>query len=138
MCLEALVHQTKTVMIDAMSIHIQVAAMQRYWLELVARLDYMEIYQPVMNGKTQHNDSFDFTRLMGTFTLNLDVAKQHMKAGIPVYLVGPTKEFVNQIILKANKPIILNVNNTIPKPLFPVVFEATLLSLRNLMLCIIL
>ncbi len=121
--LEALLHQTKTVMTDAMSIHVQVAAMQQYWLELVAGLDYMEIHQPVMNGKTQCNDSFDFNRLMGTFTLNLDVAEQHMKAGIPVYLVRPTKEFINQIILKAEKPIILRVNETIPKPSFPVIFE---------------
>ncbi|PBK81620.1 hypothetical protein ARMGADRAFT_1091113 [Armillaria gallica] len=95
-----------------MSIHVQVAAMQRYWLELVAGLDYMEIHQPVMNGKTQRDDSFDFNYLMGTFTLNLDIAEQHMKA-----------EFINQIILKAEKPIILSVNETIPEPSFPVIFE---------------
>ncbi|KAK0493652.1 hypothetical protein EDD18DRAFT_1108021 [Armillaria luteobubalina] len=106
-----------------MSIHVQVAAIQQYWLELIARLDYMEIHQPVMNGKTQRNGSMDFTRLMGTFTFNLDVAKQHMKAGIPVYLVQPAKEFTNQILLKAKKPIIISVNDTIPEPSFPIVFQ---------------
>ncbi|KAK0429884.1 hypothetical protein EV421DRAFT_1913808 [Armillaria borealis] len=106
-----------------MSIRVLVAAMQRYWLELVAGLDYMEIHQLVMNGKTQRNDSLDFTRLMGTFTFNLDIAEQHMKAGIPVYLIRPTEEFTNQIILKAEKPIVISVNDTIPEPSFPIVFE---------------
>ncbi|KAK0463042.1 uncharacterized protein EV420DRAFT_1639133 [Desarmillaria tabescens] len=106
-----------------MSIRVQVAAMQWYWLELVAGLDYMEIHQPVMNGKAQHDDTFGFNCLMGTFTLNLDVAEQHMKAGIPVYLVWPTEQFINQIILKAEKPIVLSVNETIPEPSFPIVFE---------------
>ncbi len=97
--------------------------MQRYWLELVAGLDYMEIHQPVMNGTTQCDDSLDFTCLMGTFTLNLDVTEQHLKAGIPVYLVRPTEEFTNQIILKAEKPIVISINDTIPEPSFPIVFE---------------
>ncbi|PBK88794.1 hypothetical protein ARMGADRAFT_1033775 [Armillaria gallica] len=122
-CLETLVHRTKTVMTDVMSIHMQVAAMQRYWLELVAGLDYMEIHQLVMNGTTQCNNSLDFTCLMGTFTLNLDVAEQHLKAGIPVYLIRPTEEFTNQIILKAEKPIVISVNDTIPEPSFPIVFK---------------
>ncbi|KAK0430779.1 uncharacterized protein EV420DRAFT_1657318 [Desarmillaria tabescens] len=118
-------------MTDAMSIRVQVAAMQQYWLELIAGLNYMEIHQPVMNSKAQRNDSFDFNCLMGTFTLNLDVAEQHMKAGIPVYLIQPTEQFINQIILKAKKPIILSVNDTIPKPSFPIVFEESLQSARD-------
>ncbi|KAK0481051.1 hypothetical protein EDD18DRAFT_1363279 [Armillaria luteobubalina] len=51
--LEALVNRTRSVTTDSMSIRVQVAAMQSYWLELVARLDYMDCYQPVMNGKAQ-------------------------------------------------------------------------------------
>ncbi|KAK0432088.1 hypothetical protein EV421DRAFT_1911284 [Armillaria borealis] len=60
---------------------------------------------------------------MGTFTFNLDVSEQHMKAGIPVYLVRPTEEFTNQIILKAKKPIVISINDTIPAPSFPIIFK---------------
>ncbi|KAK0477732.1 hypothetical protein EDD18DRAFT_1365299 [Armillaria luteobubalina] len=106
-----------------MSICVQVAAMQRYWLELVAGVDYMQIHQPVMNGKVQCNKTFDFNCLMGVFTLSLDVAEQHMKAGIPVYLVRPIEQFTNQIILKAEQPTVFRVNKTLPQPSFPVVFS---------------
>ncbi|KAK0187158.1 hypothetical protein F5146DRAFT_1004107 [Armillaria mellea] len=97
--------------------------MQRYWLELIAGLDYMQIHQPVMNGKVQCDETFDFNCLIGVFTLSLDVAKQHMKAGIPVYLIRPIKQFTNQIILKAEQPTVFNVNKTLPQPSFPVVFS---------------
>ncbi|KAK0186923.1 hypothetical protein F5146DRAFT_1141772 [Armillaria mellea] len=110
-------------MADAMSIRAQVTAMQQYWLELVAGLDYMQIYQLVMNGKVRHNETFDFNRLIGVFTLSLDVAEQHMKAGIPVYLIRPIEQFTNQIILKAEQPTVFNVNKTLPQPSFPVVFS---------------
>ncbi|PBK63201.1 hypothetical protein ARMSODRAFT_980133 [Armillaria solidipes] len=106
--LEALVNRTESVMVDAMSIRVQVTAMQRYWLELVAGLDYMQIHQPVMNGKVQRDETFDFNRLIGVFTLSLDVAEQHMKAGIPVYLVRPIEQFTNQIILKAEQPTVFS------------------------------
>ncbi|KAK0504195.1 hypothetical protein EDD18DRAFT_1345073 [Armillaria luteobubalina] len=106
-----------------MSIRVQVAAMQRYWLELVAGVDYMQIHQPVMNGKVQCDETFDFNRLMGVFTLSLDVAEQHMKAGIPVYLIRPIEQFTNQIILKAEQPTVFRVNKTLPQPSFPVVFS---------------
>ncbi|KAK0481001.1 hypothetical protein EDD18DRAFT_1363602 [Armillaria luteobubalina] len=120
--LEALVNRTRSVMADSMAIHVQVAAMQSYWLELVARLDYMEHYQPVMNGQAQQDNSSDFSYLMGTFTINLDVAKQHIRAGIPVYLVHPINQFSNQVILEAEMPVDPLLNTSLPSP-FPVVFK---------------
>ncbi|KAK0473821.1 hypothetical protein EDD18DRAFT_1368482 [Armillaria luteobubalina] len=97
--LEALVNRTRSVMMDSMTIHVQVAAMQSYWLELVARLDYMEHYQPVMNGKTHRDDTLNSSQLMGTFTVNLDV------------------------ILKAEEPVVFPLNTSLPSPPFPVVYK---------------
>ncbi|KAK0493666.1 hypothetical protein EDD18DRAFT_1108031 [Armillaria luteobubalina] len=77
----------------------KVAAMQSYWLELVARLDYMDCYQPVMNGKARREDAPNSSHLMGTFTINLNV------------------------ILKAEKPVVFPLNTSLPSPPFPVVFK---------------
>ncbi|KAK0471833.1 hypothetical protein IW261DRAFT_1571495 [Armillaria novae-zelandiae] len=122
-CLEALVNRTRSVMMDSMTICVQVAAMQSYWLELVAGLDYMEHYQPVMNGKTRRDDALNSSQLMGTFTVNLDVAEQHIRARIPVYLVRPVDQFNNQVILKAEEPVIFPLNTSLPSPPFPVVYK---------------
>ncbi|KAK0482920.1 hypothetical protein EDD18DRAFT_1112437 [Armillaria luteobubalina] len=110
-------------MADSMAIHVQVAAMQSYWLELVAGLDYMERYQPVMNGQTEQDNSSDSSYLMGTFTINLDVAEQHIRAGIPVYLVRPIDQFNNQVIIEAKMPVDPPLNTSLPSPPFPVVFK---------------
>ncbi|KAK0467505.1 hypothetical protein IW261DRAFT_1574018 [Armillaria novae-zelandiae] len=106
-CLKALVNRMRSVMMDSMTICVQVAAMQSYWLELVAGLDYMEHYQP----------------LMGTFTVNLDVAEQHIRAGIPVYLIRPVDQFSNQVILKAEEPVVFPLNTSLPSPPFPVIYK---------------
>ncbi|KAK0494266.1 hypothetical protein EDD18DRAFT_1355623 [Armillaria luteobubalina] len=121
--LEALVNWTRSVMMDSMTIHVQVAVMQSYWLQLVTRLDYMEHYQPVMNGKTCRDDTLNSSQLMGTFTVNLNVAEQHIRAGIPVYLVRPVDQFSNQVILKAEEPVIFPLNTSLPSPPFPVVYK---------------
>ncbi|KAK0207406.1 hypothetical protein IW262DRAFT_1302751 [Armillaria fumosa] len=110
-------------MMDSMTIRVQVAAMQSYWLELVAGLDYMEHYQPVMNGKTHRDDTFNSSQLMGTFTINLDVAEQHIRAGIPVYLVRSVDQFSNQVILKAEEPVVFPLNTSLPSPPFPVIYK---------------
>ncbi|KAK0492849.1 hypothetical protein EDD18DRAFT_1108461 [Armillaria luteobubalina] len=101
----------------------KVAAMQSYWLELVARLDYMDCYQPVMNGKARRDDAPNSSHLMGTFTINLDIAEQHIRAGIPVYLVRSMDQFSNQVILKAEKPVVFPLNTSLPSPPFPVAFK---------------
>ncbi|KAK0503767.1 hypothetical protein EDD18DRAFT_1099092 [Armillaria luteobubalina] len=80
-----------------------VAAMQSYWLELVTGLDYMECYQLVINGKAQQDNAPNSSHLMGTFTINLD--------------------FSNQVILKAEKPVVFPLNTSLPSPPFPVVFK---------------
>ncbi|KAK0492432.1 hypothetical protein EDD18DRAFT_1357688 [Armillaria luteobubalina] len=121
--LEALVNRTRSVMTDSMSIRVQVAAMQSYWLELVAGLDYMECYQLVMNGKARRDDAPNSSHLVGTFTINLDVAEQHIRAGIPMYLVRPMDQFSNQVILKAEKPVVFPLNTSLPSPPFPVIFK---------------
>ncbi len=77
----------------------------------------MQIHQPVMNGK------FNATKLLTSIVslvylpLRLDVAEQHMKAGILVYLVRPIEQFTNQIILKAEQPTVFSVNKTLPPAL---------------------
>ncbi|KAK0481050.1 hypothetical protein EDD18DRAFT_1085524, partial [Armillaria luteobubalina] len=63
------------------------------------------------------------SHLMGTFTINLDVAEQHIRAGIPVYLVRPIDQFSNQVILKAEKPVVFPLNTSLPSPPFPVIFK---------------
>ncbi|KAK0221648.1 hypothetical protein IW262DRAFT_1459908 [Armillaria fumosa] len=122
-------------MTDSMTICVQVAAMQSYWLELVAGLDYMEHYQLVMNGKTHRDDTFNSSQLMGTFTINLDIAEQHIRARIPVYLVRPVDQFSNQVILKAEEPVVFPLNTSLPSPPFPVIYKGTHPILRNSMQC---
>ncbi|KAK0496571.1 hypothetical protein EDD18DRAFT_1105677 [Armillaria luteobubalina] len=63
------------------------------------------------------------SHLMGTFTINLDVAEQHIRAGIPMYLVRPMDQFSNQVILKAEKPVVFPLNTSLPSPPFPVIFK---------------
>ncbi|KAK0475610.1 hypothetical protein EDD18DRAFT_1115982 [Armillaria luteobubalina] len=76
-----------------------------------------------MNGKTRRDDTLNSSQLMGTFTVNLDVAEQHIRAGIPVYLVRPVDQFSNQVILKAEEPVIFPLNTSLPSPPFPVVYK---------------
>lgn len=84
----------------------QVRDIQRSWMEVVAVLDYMEIYKPRMDATdgtviTKHHTT---AATLGTFTSDLRVAQDHFQAGLPCWLIQPASAFVQQNILKLCEP----------------------------------
>ncbi|KAF9038181.1 hypothetical protein BJ165DRAFT_1532063 [Panaeolus papilionaceus] len=66
-----------------------VTEFQRYYLELVGLLDYMEIYQPRMRGLQPPASSVDDR--VGVFAISEIVAQDFYRAGLPVWYLHPWK-----------------------------------------------
>ena len=64
---------------------------QRYYLEVRAILDYLEIYVPRMNGAQP--PATEVANCIGTFTGNIHITEDFFTAGIPVWLVRPVSLF---------------------------------------------
>jgi hypothetical protein len=94
--------------------------LQRSWLELSAILDYMQIYKPLMD-EDQPGPS-RLARTMGCFTDNQYIARQHMRAGLPVYLIRPWKAFNAQNVLEVVDPVLPDLQTDPLPPPNPVLF----------------
>lgn len=77
----------------------QICDMQRFWREVVAMLDYMEIYRPRMDGIAQADLQF-VADTMGVFTSDVRVAQDHFNAGLPYWLIRPASALNDQNILE--------------------------------------
>lgn len=66
---------------------VQVANVQRYWLESQAWLDYMNIYRARILGTTLDTVPTVNNSFMGCYTSDPTVAFKLYKAGIPVWLI---------------------------------------------------
>jgi hypothetical protein len=78
-----------------------VTELQRYYLELVGLMDYMEIYQPRMRGLSPAASTVD--DCIGVFTLNEAVVQEFYRAGLPVWYLrhwkgGPFESNVLEIV----------------------------------------
>ncbi|KAF9037956.1 hypothetical protein BJ165DRAFT_1531862 [Panaeolus papilionaceus] len=75
-----------------------VTELQRYYLELIALLDYMQIYQPRMRGIHPAGTTVDDR--VGVFTLNEKIVQEFQRAGLPVWFVRPWtgQPFSNNIL----------------------------------------
>jgi hypothetical protein len=79
---------------------------QRYYLEIHGFLDYMEIYRPRMDGKKPPAETV--ASCVGAFTFVPRVAQDFHTAGIPVWLIRPSKMWDSPIhcnILETITPI---------------------------------
>ncbi|EEB91908.1 hypothetical protein MPER_09660 [Moniliophthora perniciosa FA553] len=62
--------------------------MQRCYLKLLAALDWVEKYQPRMEGQIlPHEGIAPVSQLMGAFVQDYKTASQLMRAGIPIWVV---------------------------------------------------
>lgn len=62
---------------------------QRYFLELTALLDYIEVYEPRMNGTLVPNESVKVAKTMGAYTFDLTKCECLFRARLPVWLIRP-------------------------------------------------
>ena len=70
---------------------------QRLWMELWALLDYIEKFEPYMEGRVP--PSTETAKVIGCFVLNADVAERLFAAGIPYWFIRPISSFVKENIL---------------------------------------
>lgn len=75
-----------------------VTELQRYYLELVGLLDYMQVYQPRMRGLLPAASTVDDR--VGVFTVNEAIVQEFQRAGLPVWFVRPWdgKPFTNNVL----------------------------------------
>ncbi len=70
---------------------------QRLWMELWALLDYIEIFEPYMEGRVP--PATETAKVIGCFVHNADVAERLFAAGIPYWFIRPISSFVKENIL---------------------------------------
>jgi hypothetical protein len=105
-----------------------VHATQRVFLELLACLDYIEIYRPAMVGDISSTSVFpEFSNAdrIGTFTTDLTVCNQMHRANIPVWLIRPYRA-LHSIRIMSIAPVqmpggIVDLEPAI-KPSYPTIF----------------
>ncbi|KAK0440486.1 uncharacterized protein EV420DRAFT_1485948 [Desarmillaria tabescens] len=114
--------QLSSMTIDSFNIQVMVATTQCFWLELVAALDYMEVYKPIMDGHAQHDAGHWPDRLMGAFTSDMSTVQFLLCGGIPAYFIQPLSTFNNQVIERVVKLAQSSVDTTCPDPGYPIVF----------------
>ncbi|KAF9459565.1 hypothetical protein BDZ94DRAFT_1239143 [Collybia nuda] len=86
--LQDLLHHLEHISTNFRSVQLGVHATQRVYLELLACLDYMEIYRPRMDGPT--HSQFAVSNRIGTFTTDVNICNRMYRAGIPVWLIRPS------------------------------------------------
>jgi hypothetical protein len=79
---------------------------QRCWLELMAMLDYMEVYKPRMDSARLAVGSppAEVANAIGIFTNDIRVAQDFFHAGLPFWLIRPASELGQTNILAAVPP----------------------------------
>jgi hypothetical protein len=68
---------------------------QRQWMELRALMDYIEIYEPHMEGPPAK----EVANVIGCFVRDPHVAERLFSAGIPYWFIRPVASFSNENIL---------------------------------------
>ena len=106
---------------------------QRIWLEIMAMLDYMEIFKLKMDGLLGNWPPAQVADTIGAFTNDLRVAQDLFLAGLPYWLIRPLSDFTNQNILKivhlCNADKYLTVkDHQFP---YPVIFEGPATSIEK-------
>lgn len=87
--LQDLLYRLEHISSNFRTMQLGVRGTQRVFLELTALLDFVEIYNPVLLGKSPPETIPNIARIMGTFTTDLSVCHRLHSAKIPVWLVRP-------------------------------------------------
>ncbi|KAJ7615716.1 hypothetical protein DFH06DRAFT_1145756 [Mycena polygramma] len=74
--------------------------LQRTCLELIAMIDYMQFYKPVMELPHTAAPSEPSPSLLGAFTTNPTIAQRFWAAGIPYWFMRPASSYLGQNILQ--------------------------------------
>ncbi|KAK0448909.1 uncharacterized protein EV420DRAFT_1647187 [Desarmillaria tabescens] len=121
--LQAVLDRLGHVTTDTFTIQVLVATAQRFWLEIVAALDYMDWVKPVMDGIKSLHPAHRAEHRIGTFTWDVGVTQLFFKAQIPVFFIRPWESFANQVILRVIEPSPPGTCITHPAHPFPIVFD---------------
>ncbi|KAK0188364.1 hypothetical protein F5146DRAFT_1002454 [Armillaria mellea] len=116
--LNCLVH----VAMDTLTIQVLVATAQRFWLEIITALDYMDWVKPVMDGIKPLDPAHKAEHRIGTFTWDVGATQLFLKAWIPVFFIHPWESFTNQVILCVIKLSPTKTCTIPPAHPFPIVF----------------
>jgi hypothetical protein len=90
--------QLQSIHMNFRQLEFTVRDVQRFWLELTALLDYMDIYKPRMDGYLPKADVVANT--IGVFTSDLRVAQDFFAAGLPYWLIRPASDYTDQTIVR--------------------------------------
>ena len=94
--IQQVLDQLLSVQMSFRHIEFVVRDLQRVWLHVWAVLDYMEIYKPRMDGHAVPGAGVADT--VGTFTTSIRVAQDMFLAGLPCWLIRPSKTFSEEKI----------------------------------------
>ncbi|KAJ7610360.1 hypothetical protein FB45DRAFT_1037933 [Roridomyces roridus] len=81
---------------------VTLTAVQRYFLELTAFLDFVEIYKPridLVDVNNEYKNVSVVEECMGGFTADVTIASELFRAKLPFWLVRPLHVFANENIL---------------------------------------
>jgi hypothetical protein len=100
---------------------------QRCWLDVMAMLDYMEVYKPRMDSARLAVNSAPekVANTVGVFTYDVRVAQDFFHAGLPCWLIRPALDFGETNILHV-APLLPPGDHLILMPnsfSYPIVFE---------------
>ncbi|KAK0224198.1 hypothetical protein IW262DRAFT_1295842 [Armillaria fumosa] len=122
-CMQGVLDCLGHVAVDAFTIQVLAATAQRFWLEIVAALDYMDWCKPVMDSIKPLDSAHRSAHRIGTFTWDIGVVQVFFKANILVYFIRPFDSFANQVILQAVDLTKSNICSLSPENKFPVIFN---------------
>ena len=95
-----------------------VTELQRYYLEVLAFIDYIEIYKPRMDGA--RSPAKELASCIGAFTSLPRVVQDFVEAGLPVYFIRPAAA-----VFTASPPKILKVVSLLEPEAHLVLCDAT-------------
>ncbi|KAK0432396.1 hypothetical protein EV421DRAFT_1911006 [Armillaria borealis] len=111
------------VAVDIFTIQVLVATTQRFWLEIIAALDYMDWVKPVMDGIKPLDPARKAEHCIGMFTWDVGAAQLFFKAQIPVFFIRPWESFSNQVVLCIVELSPTGTSTAPPACPFPIVFD---------------
>ena len=99
-----------------------VTEFQRYYLEMLGILDYLEVYKPRIDGAAARASTASADNRIGIFTSNARVAQEFYDAGLPVWFIRETTKLIENPNIHPN---VLKLVETRRPEQFLVITEST-------------